>query len=131
MLRSVATMPVRTSVTKMMQSAESMAICACVRIWDKIISFDSGSMPPVSTSENFLFFHSHSPKMRSRVTPGVSSTMERRCPISLLNSVDLPTFGRPTMATIGLDIRFSSFFFPYSAVPKMSLSSPAASLCIL
>ena len=35
MLRSVATMPVRTSVTKMMQSAESMAICACVRIWDK------------------------------------------------------------------------------------------------
>ena len=75
--------------------------------------------------------HSHSPKMRSRVTPGVSSTMERRCPISLLNSVDLPTFGRPTMATIGLDIRFSSFFFPYSAVPKMSLSSPAASLCIL
>lgn len=35
---------------------------------------------------------------------GVSSTMESRCPVSLLNSVDLPTFGRPTMAISGLDI---------------------------
>ena len=35
------------------------------------------------------------------VTPGVSSTMERRWPHSLLNSMDLPTLGRPTMATKG------------------------------
>lgn len=41
------------------------------------------------------------------VTPGVSSTMERRFPINLLNSMDLPTFGRPTMATMGFDISIS------------------------
>ena len=35
------------------------------------------------------------------VTPGVSSAMERRWPHSLLNSMDLPTLGRPTMATKG------------------------------
>jgi hypothetical protein len=27
--------------------------------------------------------------------------MEVRCPVSLLNSMDLPTLGRPTMATRG------------------------------
>src|SRR6185503_17801360 len=37
--------------------------------------------------------------MRSRVMPGSSPTMDRRSPISRLKSVDLPTFGRPTMAT--------------------------------
>ena len=33
---------------------------------------------------------------------GVSSTMARRWPHSLLNRVDLPTLGRPTTATMGL-----------------------------
>ena len=37
-------------------------------------------------------------------TPGVSSTIAMRLPVSLLKSIDLPTFGRPTMATIGFDI---------------------------
>src|SRR5207344_1043065 len=36
----------------------------------------------------------------SRVTPGVSSTMARRRPTRRLNRVDLPTLGRPTMATL-------------------------------
>ena len=36
---------------------------------------------------------------RSRVTPGVSSTSAILRPTSRLNSVDLPTLGRPTMAT--------------------------------
>src|SRR5579884_392059 len=39
--------------------------------------------------------------MRSRVIPGSSPTMERRWPIMLLNRVDLPTFGRPTITTVG------------------------------
>src|SRR5579871_1699665 len=39
--------------------------------------------------------------MRSRVIPGSSPTMARREPTSRLNSVDLPTFGRPTMARVG------------------------------
>ena len=42
--------------------------------------------------------------MRSRVTPGLSSTMEIFSPASLLNNVDFPTFGRPTMATSGRDV---------------------------
>src|SRR5262252_2901356 len=33
--------------------------------------------------------------------PGSSPTIERRCPISRLKSVDLPTLGRPTMVTSG------------------------------
>ena len=46
--------------------------------------------------------------MRSRVTPGVSSTMAARRPVSLLKSMDLPTFGRPTIATKGLGIAQAS-----------------------
>ena len=41
-------------------------------------------------------------QMRSLVTPGVSLTIAIRSPASMLKSVDFPTFGRPTMATIGL-----------------------------
>ena len=47
--------------------------------------------------------------MRSRVTPGVSSTIAIRRPVSLLKSIDLPTFGLPTMATMGFAIAFASF----------------------
>src|SRR5215472_17165248 len=39
--------------------------------------------------------------------PGSSPTMARRDPTSLLNSVDLPTFGRPTIAMRG-DVGMSS-----------------------
>src|ERR1700728_4422705 len=39
--------------------------------------------------------------MRSRVMPGSSPTMERRCPMIALKRVDLPTFGRPTITTTG------------------------------
>ena len=35
------------------------------------------------------------------MTPGVSSTIASLRPINLLISVDLPTFGRPRIATIG------------------------------
>src|SRR5438105_3055476 len=38
---------------------------------------------------------------RSRVTPGVGSTMAMRRPASQLNSEDLPTLGLPTMAICG------------------------------
>src|SRR5439155_9115334 len=46
--------------------------------------------------------NSQSPWMRSRVTPGVARTSAFRLPISRLKSVDLPTLGRPTMATTGI-----------------------------
>src|SRR5579859_8177089 len=39
--------------------------------------------------------------MRSRVIPGSSPTIDRRLFVNRLNSVDLPTLGRPTMATSG------------------------------
>src|SRR5882672_364505 len=39
--------------------------------------------------------------MRSRVIPGSSPTMARRRPVIRLNSVDLPTLGRPTMTMLG------------------------------
>src|SRR4028119_1795739 len=42
-----------------------------------------------------------SPSRRSRVTPGRSSTSASFLPTSRLNRVDLPTLGRPTIATVG------------------------------
>ena len=42
-----------------------------------------------------------SPSRRSRVTPGRSSTSASRFPTRRLNNVDLPTLGRPMMATTG------------------------------
>src|SRR5260370_16019822 len=40
--------------------------------------------------------------MRSRVIPGSSPTIERRDRRMALNSVDLPTLGRPTITTDGI-----------------------------
>ena len=37
----------------------------------------------------------------SLVTPGSSFTIDNLCPINLLNNVDFPTFGLPTIATTG------------------------------
>ncbi len=39
------------------------------------------------------------PERQSRVRPGVSSTSAVRRPTRRLNKVDLPTLGRPMMAT--------------------------------
>ena len=62
-------------------------------------------VPPVSTRSKVRPRHSAWAYSLSRVTPGVSSTMERRFPVNLLNSMDLPTFGRPTMATRGFAMK--------------------------
>ena len=80
---SAAVIPVRISHTKMMTVAEAMAISACSRINDKIWSSVPGSMPPVSTKSNVRPRHSAWAYSRSRVTPGVSSTMDNRLPVSL------------------------------------------------
>src|SRR5262249_31608347 len=58
-------------------------------------------MPPVSTISKDLPFQVALPYMRSLVMPGSSVTMDRRCPMIRLNSVDLPTLGLPTMAIRG------------------------------
>ena len=103
--RSAAVTPVVRSVTKTMTSAVSMANSACSRMNRSISLSVVGSMPPVSTRANSRPDQSVVAKIRSRVTPGVSTTMARRFPTSRLNSMDLPTFGRPTMATTGFDNR--------------------------
>src|SRR5437870_1140604 len=56
-------------------------------------------MPPVSTISKYRSPAVTKVDTRSRVTPAVGSTMLMRRPASQLKSADLPTFGRPTMAT--------------------------------
>ena len=58
------------------------------------------SSPAVSMTLNDRSPSLPSPSRRSRVTPGRSSTSARRAPTRRLNRVDLPTLGRPTMATV-------------------------------
>src|SRR5690242_13716537 len=48
--------------------------------------------------------------MRSRVIPGSSPTMARRWPVIRLNRVDFPTFGLPTMTTVGVMSGMSSYY---------------------
>ena len=100
--RSSGTMPSCTLTTRMIALAASMAISTCSSAALTITSSDfsrrNRPMPPVSTSENDFPFHSASTLTRSRVTPGWSCTMAMRRLTMRLNSADLPTFGRPTMA---------------------------------
>ena len=61
-----------------------------------------------------MLSHSQTISLRSRVTPDVSWTTASRVSVRRLMSVDLPTFGKPTMATTprsgggGVASRFSS-----------------------
>src|SRR5215813_6062351 len=66
-----------------------------VRLWAAL-----SSSPAVSITVKRRSLMLAAPLRRSRVTPGRSSTRARRLPTRRLNSVDLPTFGRPTMATV-------------------------------
>ena len=55
-------------------------------------------MPAVSTKRSGPSSVSTMVSTASRVVPGMSCTIERSSPTRRLNSVDLPTFGRPTIA---------------------------------
>src|SRR5579863_3549371 len=57
--------------------------------------------PPVSMMTQGMGPRRPKPYWRSRVRPGTSATIASRVPVSTLNSVDLPTLGRPTSATMG------------------------------
>src|ERR1043166_1261452 len=59
-------------------------------------------IPPVSTTVNGCFPKHDSATRRSRVTPAWSCTMDIFFPTRRLKSADLPTLGRPTMATVRL-----------------------------
>src|SRR5205823_10217223 len=81
-------------------SASAIASRACAAI--ERVSGDESAMstPPVSTNRNRCPFHSATSSLRSRVTPDVSCTTAAREPVKRLTSVDLPTFGNPTIATV-------------------------------
>ncbi len=97
---SSSIVPTVTSTTKRMTSASAIARSA----W-YVICFASASsllsQPPVSTIRKLWPAHSATSSLRSRVTPGCSSTIVARRPTIRFTNVDLPTFGRPTTATIG------------------------------
>ncbi len=61
-------------------------------------------MPPVSTSSKKRSSWQIKCDSRSRVTPGLSSTMAIRTPASQFKMLLLPTLGRPTMTTCGTPI---------------------------
>src|SRR5262245_61458459 len=61
---------------------------------------NTSSRPAVSTTVKSRSPRWPAPKRRSRVTPGWSSTSASFLPTRRLNRVDLPTLGRPTMATV-------------------------------
>ena len=106
---SRAVRPSWTSTMKRMTEASLMAYSIC-RWTSAARSLEvSKSMPPVSTSSNQWSLYSIRVVMRSRVTPAVGSTMEMRRRASVLNRLDLPTFGRPMMVTLGSGMRWALY----------------------
>ena len=92
--------PTDPSTTSTTTSASSMARSA----WRLTCRASASSVrihPPVSTTEKARPIHSASSTLRSRVTPGRSSTIASRRPTMRLTRVLLPTLGRPTTATTG------------------------------
>ncbi len=57
-------------------------------------------MPAVSTSLTGMPAMATVSLTKSRVVPGVAVTMARSRSTSRLNKLDLPTLGRPTMASV-------------------------------
>ena len=111
--RSRLTMPSRASTTNRIRSAAFMP----KRIWSSTCSvswsWSSMPIPPVSTSSMYpsssLSPRAMGTEIRSRVTPGVGSTIEIRRPARQFSNELLPTFGRPTMATVGRGMGESSY----------------------
>ena len=100
-LASSSVTPTVASTTNRTASAAAMAASLCR---DTLSSRESPptSQPPVSTSVNGRPCQAAATSLRSRVTPGRSSTIASRRPMIRFRSVDLPTLGRPTIATTGL-----------------------------
>ena len=99
-MSSSSNAPTCASTTKARTSASCMAISDPALTCTEIPS-GFASQPPVSMMMKRRPPHSHSYCTRSLVTPGVSSTIASRRPRNRLIKVDLPTFGRPKIATIG------------------------------
>jgi len=88
-------------MTNSTRSASFTDSAAPARIRPAKVSGAASSRPAVSISRTFRPRNIASASLLSRVTPGVSATNAVRLPASRLNNVDLPTFGRPEMTTVG------------------------------
>src|SRR3954471_1823881 len=93
--------PARASTASTITAASRIAQRACDWTRRARSCSSARSTPPVSTSRKRRPFHSASTSLRSRVTPASSCTTASRVPDSRFTSVDLPTFGYPTIATFG------------------------------
>ena len=91
--------PAHASTTKSTRSASATASRACCAIARVSGAGSAMSTPPVSTSTKRFPVHSQTSSFRSRVTPGLSCTTAARVSVRRLTSVDLPTFGKPMIAT--------------------------------
>ena len=100
--RSAAVRPARASKTNRIASQSASAASVCARMRPASVAGSPSSRPAVSTMVKARSASRASPSRRSRVTPGSSSTSASLRPTSRLNSVDLPTFGRPMIATLAL-----------------------------
>ena len=79
-LKQEEMLPFFMSVMKIMTSARFIAMLACSRMPMWISSSSSGSIPPVSIRVKLLPLQLLSAYILSRVTPGVSSTIDSLCP---------------------------------------------------
>src|SRR5258707_2356445 len=98
--RSFGVRPARASITNISGSASAIGVSVCSRIRAVSEPLAPSSRPAVSITVNSSSPRRALPSRRSRVTPGSSSTSASFCPTSRLNSVDLPTLGRPMMAIV-------------------------------
>ena len=99
---SIGVRPSRASIMNRMTSACSIAVSVWARMRPASESLSASSSPAVSMIVKRRWPSAASPSRRSRVTPGRSSTSASFLPTSRLNSVDLPTLGRPMMATVAV-----------------------------
>ena len=100
--------PTWASITKRTRSLSAIAASdPAVIFWE--IPSGLTSQPPVSIKIKRRPFHSASYLTRSRVTPGVSSTIASLRPIIRFTRVDFPTFGRPITAIFGRPSKFLRF----------------------
>ncbi len=98
--RSSSVTPVVTSTIISTTSASARARSACSLTLASSVS-PAASHPPVSTTSKGTPAHSAVSTLRSRVTPGSSSTTAARAPTMRLTSEDFPTLGRPATTTRG------------------------------
>ena len=84
-------------------------------------------MPAVSTRTSGCPSSSTAVSIGSRVVPGTSDTIIRSDPKTLFTKVDLPVFGRPTIATRGAPISVSASSASSSSVMSSGWTDAAAS----